>query len=138
MGKQINGRLLTGGATQGKSIVTNQAISFWGGLNPTTGEIVDRRHELSGENVSGRIFVFPREKGSSTGSAVLLESIRNKVAPAAIITKETPPVLALGAIIAEELYQTTIPILVVSEEDFDTIPDGADLSIEADASLYID
>ncbi|UCG58603.1 MAG: DUF126 domain-containing protein, partial [Phycisphaerales bacterium] len=73
---------IVAGSAKGQALVSNEPLSFWGGLCPHTGEIIDRRHELSGASAVGRVFVFPTGRGSSTSSATLLESIKNGVAPA--------------------------------------------------------
>jgi predicted aconitase with swiveling domain len=137
MDKTIIGKPIVAGSARGVALVSSQPLSFWGGLNPSTGEIIDRRHERSGEIVTGRIFVFPRGKGSSTASAVLMESIKAATAPAAIINLSVDPILALGAIVADELYHETLPIVVLSHEDFDTIQDGDLLTIESDGTVRI-
>ena len=115
--------------------MSKQPISFWGGVNPRTGEITDRRHERSGDIVTGKVFVFPHGKGSSTASAILMEAIRAGTAPAAIINLKVAPILALGAIVADELYHKTVPIVVLSREDFDAIQEGDYLVIAPDGTI---
>lgn len=132
------GKPVVAGSARGVALVSSQPLSFWGGLNPRTGEIIDRRHERSGEIVTGRVFVFPRGKGSSTASAVLMESIKAGTAPAAIINLSVDPILALGAIVADELYHETLPIVVLSREDFDAIREGDSLIIEHDGTVRIE
>ena len=134
---QLAGRPVVPGAAAGTALVTAEPLSFWGGLNTATGEIVDRRHELSGRIVTGRVFVLPRGKGSSTASACLLESIRAGTAPAAIITARTEPVLALGSIVADELYGRSVPIVVLAEEAFRSIQDGDRLTVEPDGTVTV-
>jgi len=131
----VMGDLVVAGSAEGVAIVSEQPISFWGGFNPQTGEIIDRRHERSGAIVAGKVFVFPQGKGSSTGSAALMESIRAGTAPAAIINLKVDPILALGAILADELYHKTVPIVVLSREDFDAIQEGDYLIVEPDGTI---
>ncbi len=137
MGRKLIGKPVVAGSAAGAALVSNEPLSFWGGLDPNTGEIIDRRHELSGSNAAGKIFVFPQGRGSSTSSGTLLESIRAGVAPAAIINLRTDPILALGAIIADELYQQTMPIVVLSEDDFYSIREGDHLIIEPDGTVKV-
>ncbi len=87
--------------------------------------------------MTGRVFLFPQGKGSSTASAVLLESIRTGVAPAAIINLKVDPILALGCIVADELYHRTIPIVVLAEEDFFAIKQDEYIAVKADGTLRI-
>ncbi len=133
--RTMQGRPVVAGSAAGQAVVSAQPISLWGGLDAKTGEVIDRRHDCSGRVVTGRVFVFPWGKGSSTGSAILLESIRRGTAPAAIVNCATDPIAALGSIIAEELYNKPLPIVVLSEEDFRSIGDGDRLSISPDGEV---
>ena len=138
MGRVVIGRPVIPGSAEGVALVSKEPLSFWGGLSSDSGKITDRRHELSGATVTGRVFVFPRGKGSSTGSAVLLQSIKSGTAPAAIINLKTDPILALGAIIADELYRKSVPTVVLGEKDFFSIKEGDRLAIEPDGTVRID
>jgi len=137
MERILTGKPVVEGSAAGKAIVSREALSFWGGICPRTGRVIDRRHELSGVTVTGRIFVFPRGKGSSTSSATLTESIRAGVAPAGIINLSVDPILALGSIVADELYHQSIPVVVLSEGDFCSINDGDYLTIEAGGRVLV-
>jgi predicted aconitase with swiveling domain len=137
MSKVIKGKPIVPGKAKGQAVVSHQPISFWGGVDPMTGEVIDRRHECSGTVITGKVFVFPTGKGSSTGSAVLMESIRNGSAPAAIINCKTDPILALGAIVAEELYHKTLPMVVVSQEDIESIQNGDNLIVQPDGTILV-
>ncbi len=137
MEKVLIGKSVVPGSAQGIALVSKEPISFWGGLSPRTGEIIDRRHERSGSVVTGRVFVFPQGRGSSTSSATLLESIKTGVAPAAIINLKPDPILALGSIVADELYQQAVPIVVLPEKDFFSIKENDYLAIEPDGTVKI-
>lgn len=90
----------------------DESLSFWGGVDPATGEVIDVRHPQRGSNVTGRILVMPSGRGSSSSSSVLAECIRAGTSPAAIVLGGSDPILALGAIVARELYGRTIPVVV--------------------------
>lgn len=137
MDRIVIGKPVIPGLAKGVALVSKEPLSFWGGLNAYTGEIIDRRHERSGAIVTGKIFVFPQGRGSSTASAILVESVKAGTAPAAIINLRVDPILALGAIVADELYHKTIPIIVVSKEDFETIQEGDYLEIAPDGTVTI-
>lgn len=137
MERILRARVLVAGSAEGPAVVSRQPLSLWGGLCPRTGEIIDRRHELSGEIVTGRVFVFPQGKGSSTSSATLLESIKAGVAPAGIINLKVDPILALGSIVSDELYHRAVPIVVLSEEDFFSIKQGDHVAIEPDGTVKV-
>lgn len=137
MEKVLIGKPVVAGSAEGRALVSKEPLSFWGGLCPRTGEIIDRRHELSGAVVTGRVFVFPQGKGSSTASAVLLETIRTGVAPAAIINLKVDPILALGSIVADELYRQAIPIIVLAEKDLRAIKEDDYITIRPDGTVAI-
>ncbi|UCH03997.1 MAG: DUF126 domain-containing protein [Candidatus Thorarchaeota archaeon] len=130
---RIRCNTLLPGVARGTALVTSQPICFWGGLDPKTGTITEREHELKGQNVAGTVFVFPTGKGSSTTSAILLESVRRGTAPAAIVNLKTEPILVIGAIIAEKLYDCIIPIVDRPEQDPTKVIRSGDW-IEVDAS----
>jgi len=137
MGIIVSGKSVVPGMAEAVALVSKEPLSLWGGLNAHTGEIIDRRHERSGENVAGKVFVFPQGRGSSTASAVLLESVKAGKAPAAIINSRVDPILALGSILADELYGKPVPIVVVSQADFQGIQDGDRVIIELDGTVRV-
>jgi len=137
MSRTLHGKAVVPGEATGRALVSRMPITLWGGLNPATGEIPDPRHDRCGEVVTGRVFVFPHEKGSSTASAILLEAIRRETAPAAIVTAATCPILALGSIVADELYNRRVPMVVLSEPDLATIGDGDQLTVFPDGTITI-
>jgi len=137
MEKRLKGRSLVAGAASGRALVATTPLSLWGGLDPATGNIPDRRHELCGQCMTGRVFVFPTGKGSSTASAILAESIRNGTAPAAIIMARTDPIVALGAIVADEMYGKTVPVVVLPAGDYNAIADGDLVTVEPDGSVAV-
>jgi len=113
-------RTLVAGTAEGRALVLDEPLSFWGGIDPANGDIIDARHPQHGANVAGRILVMPSGRGSSSSSSVLAEAIRAGTAPAAIIMGEGDPILALGAIVARELFGTTIPVIVTAGSDLRT------------------
>ena len=137
MEKILTGKPVVAGSAEGAALVSKESISFWGGVCPRTGEIIARRHELSGAIVTGRVFVFPQGRGSSTSSATLMESIAAGVAPAAIINLKVDPILALGSIVSDELYHKAVPIVVLKEKDFFSIKENDHLTIEPDGTVKI-
>lgn len=137
MERVLIGRPVVAGSAEGLALVSREPLSLWGGLSPHTGEIIDRRHELSGAVAAGRIFVFPQGKGSSTSSATLLESIKASVAPAAIINLRVDSILALGSIVADELYHRALPIVVLSEKDFFSIKQDDYVIVGSDGKVKV-
>lgn len=103
---------LVAGAAAGTAVVLPEALSFWGGLDPETGDIIDHSHPALGRNVAGKILVMPCGRGSSSSSSVFLEAIRQGTAPVGIILERPDPILAVGAIVARSLYGVTCPVVV--------------------------
>lgn len=129
-------RTLVAGEARGPALLLDEPLSFWGGVDPATGDIVDVRHPQCDANVAGRVLVMPSGRGSSSSSSVLAECIRAGTAPVAIVLGEPDPILALGAIVARELYGRTIPVVVVEGGPFRT---GELVTIRAEAdSVRID
>ena len=98
---KLRGRAIYDGRADGIALVSSSPISFYGGVNPDTGEIVERGHELRGQSVKGRVLVFPYGKGSTVGSYVLYRLRKNGVAPCAILNAKCETIVAVGAIISE-------------------------------------
>lgn len=99
--EQLTGRVIYKGKGEGEALVTTQPISFYGGVDPHTGEVIEKGHELQGKSVKGKILVFPQGKGSTVGSYTLYRLKKNGVAPAGIINRECETIIAVGAIISE-------------------------------------
>lgn len=125
------------GVASGPLLVGNVPLSFWGGYSQFTGEIIDRRHPLSGMVAAGCILAIPASRGSSTTTAVLLEAVRRGTAPAALITSETDTFLVLASVVADELYQKPIPVLSIQAEEFEILEHGQHAELTMDGSLRI-
>jgi len=95
--------LVPGAAGAGPALVLTAPISFWGGVDPGSGQIIDARHPQRGENVAGKVLFLPGTIGSSSASAVLLELVHGGRAPAAIVMHEPDAILLLGLIVAREM-----------------------------------
>jgi predicted aconitase with swiveling domain len=98
---ELKGRVISKGVAEGEVLITTQPISFYGGVDPNTSEVIEKGHELQGKKVKGKILVFPNGKGSTVGSYTLYRMKKNGVAPAGIVNKECETVVAVGAIISE-------------------------------------
>ena len=98
---KLNGRKIYKGIAEGEAIVTKDGISFYGGVDPDTGKVVEVGHELEGQSITGRILVFPTGKGSTVGSYTLYRMKKNNTAPAAIVNRQIDTIVAVGCIISE-------------------------------------
>ena len=97
----VRGRKISGGKAEGIALVSHEPISFFGGVNPDTGVVTEKGHELEGKTVKDRVLVFPNGKGSTVGSYALYRMKKNGVAPKAMINVECEPIVAVGAIISD-------------------------------------
>jgi predicted aconitase with swiveling domain len=131
-------RVLVGGSGEGPALVLTQPLSLWGGLDPDTGEIIDRRHPASGENVRGCVLVLPAGRGSSSASSILLEAVRQGTAPTAVITVEPDAILALGAAVAREMYQKAPPVIVLDTADYGQLQNGQWITVDKDGIVKCD
>lgn len=96
----IKGRSISKGKAAGQLMITDEPISFLGGVDKKTGVIIDKSHPLFGKSIAGKVLVFPYGKGSTVGSYVMYALKKNSAAPAAIINKECETIIAVGAIIS--------------------------------------
>ena len=120
----MQGRKIFKGKVIGEALVTGDDISFYGGCDPQTGEIVEKGHHLEGKSVSGKVLVFPSGKGSTVGSYVLYALKKAEKGPLAIVNKIMDPVVAVGCIISE--------IPAVDQIDIGKIQNGQKIEVDAD------
>lgn len=125
------------GAAEGEALVSSEPLSFWGGYDYRTGEIIDRRHPLAGQIAAGKILVVPFTRGSSTTTAVLLEAVRASTAPAAILTTQVDSFFALASIVAQELYGKKIPLVVLPAAVCAAIRSGTRVRVGADGRVQV-
>jgi predicted aconitase with swiveling domain len=126
---KLTGRTIYKGIAQGEALVTSQGISFFGGVDPETGVVVERGHELEGQSIAGKVLVFPRGKGSTVGSYTLYRLKHNNMAPAAILNAECETITAVGCIISE--------IPCVDQVDIGNFKTGMTLSVDGDRGEVI-
>ena len=123
----MNGRKICAGKAEGEAIVTKDGISFYGGVDPKTGIVVEKGHELEGKSIAGKILVFPEGKGSTVGSYVLYNLKKNGVAPKAIINKKCETIVAVGCIISE--------IPCVDSIEIEKIKTGDKIKVDAEKGI---
>jgi predicted aconitase with swiveling domain len=133
----IAGRPIVAGRAEGDALVTHQSLSFWGGYDFHTGEIIDRHHPLAGVRAAGCILAVPFSKGSSTTTAVLLEAVRAGTAPAAILTTGVDSFFALASIVADVMYGKSFPVVALEPADFAALETGMRLSVEPSGAVRL-
>lgn len=133
----LQSKVIIPGEAGGMALVANEPLSFWGGYDWKTGEIIDRRHMLSGAIAKDKILAIPFTRGSSTTTAVLLEAIRAKTAPTALITTDTDFFFALASVVAEELYTAPLPLVSLSGTSFAQLKTDDTVQIKADGTIIV-
>ena len=113
----ISSRMLIEGEARAPLLKLESDISFWGGVDPVTGVVIDNRHPQSGECVDGKVLAMSRSIGSSSGSAILLELMRLGHGPAGIILVNPDFIVTLGAVVAREMGFGQIPVVQVGTKD---------------------
>jgi len=121
----IDGRLLHPGLATGPVLVLDEPLSMWGGLDPTTGRILDQQHRQAGVIIAGKIVAMPGSRGSSGTPGVLGEALRNGVGPLGLILTKPDVNLIAGALVAEALYGRTCPITLVTSDVLGGLYTGA-------------
>jgi predicted aconitase with swiveling domain len=124
---KLRGRNICKGKANGKALVTIQNISFYGGIDPETGIITEKDHELEGKCVTGRVLIFPMGKGSTVGSYTLYRLKKSGKAPAAIINEKCETIVAVGCIISD--------IPCIDQIEISRIPSEAFLEVNADTGI---
>ena len=113
---KLQGRKIYQGQVEGEVLVTKMGISFFGGVDPNTGIVVEKGHELEGQSIAGKVLAFPTGKGSTVGSYTIYRLKRNGVAPLAMINTACETITAVGCIIAEIPCVDKIPLEQLKSE----------------------
>jgi predicted aconitase with swiveling domain len=124
---KLTGRRIYQGKTEGEALVTKDSISFYGGVDPETGIVVEKGHELEGVDTTGKILVFPTGKGSTVGSYVIYQMAKTGKGPKALILQECEAIVAVGCIIGG--------IPCVDQIDTSQITTGSKVVIDAGAGV---
>lgn len=101
IGTELHGRVIYEGRAEGEALVSSSPMSFFGGVDPNSGVVVEHGHELEGQSVKGRVLVFPNGKGSTVGSYIMYRLKKSGSAPCAILNEKCETIVAVGAIISE-------------------------------------
>lgn len=132
---ELTVRPVIAGAAMGPACVLDEPVSFWGGIDPETGVIVDVHHPRRGTSVAGTVLVMPIGRGSSSTSSVIAEMVRLGTAPAAFVLGGADEIVALGCIVGDELYGRPTPLVVAGAEVVEAIAragEGTRVAMEGD------
>ena len=134
----IIGRSLVQGTAQAPLLRLDAPVSFWGGVDPITGAIIDRAHPQHGKRLAGSIVAMPGSRGSSGTPGVLGEALRRGMGPVAMIITKADVNLVAGALVAAALYHVRCPVVLVDNEALASLDDGASTTVAGDGSVTQD
>jgi len=129
----VYGQSLVQGTARGEVALLSSPLSLWGGFDLETGRISDVNHPQSGVQIAGKILAMPGGRGSSSSSSILLESARLSVNPGAIILTEKDPIIVIGALVAADLYEVHIPVILIDPAGLDQLSSESNVEVEARA-----
>ena len=136
---QLTAEFLVPGSATGELALLSAPLSFYGGFDVPSGNIVDATHPERGIKLAGKVMAMREARGSSSSASALVEAARSGTAPAAIILGRLDPILVIGAVVALDLYRVTIPILLLPEESWHYLKAGATVRLASETlSLSID
>ncbi len=126
----FKGRVISRGVAEGEALISKDPISFYGGVDPDTGEVIEKGHVLNGVSIAGKVLFFPGGKGSTVGSYIIYRLRKNGVAPKAMVCIEAEPIVAIGAIISD------IPLIDrVAWDVFNVVKDGDHVVVDANQGV---
>lgn len=126
----FTGTAYVNGRASGDVLSTGLELSFWGGVDPWKGEVIDRHHPLNGQSLEGKVLVIPGGRGSCSGSGVMLELLLNGKGPAAMIFAREDDILTLGVVVGEELFGHSIPVVTLKADDFREVLVAKQISVD--------
>ena len=125
----FKGRKIYQGEAQGEALATSMGISFFGGVDPETGVVVEKGHQLQGQSISGKVLVFPFSIGSLAGGVSLLEAIVQGVGPKAIVNNNTDGVLLAAPVFARVFYDIEVPVVDSLDQDPSSVIKNGDFLV---------
>jgi predicted aconitase with swiveling domain len=131
----VSGRVLVAARGEGPLLRLERPISLWGGVDPVAGTISDPRHPQFGVSVTGKVLAIPSAVGSSSSSAIMLELLRERTAPAAVLMGSADAILALGVVVGRELGYAPVPVVELSLALLDDWEDGRSVRVDEDGSV---
>lgn len=132
MQEPAHARFILAGCAAGPILFTDEPLSFWGGVDPATGLVIDVHHPLHGQSLTGKVLVMPSSRGSCTGSGVLLDLVLSGRGPSALVFRDAEDVLTLGALVAAEMFGNALPVLRLAPASFAALGQETEARIAGD------
>ncbi|MBI1173503.1 DUF521 domain-containing protein [bacterium] len=123
------------GRARGEVLATGEGLSFWGGVDPLTGLVIDAHHPLHGQSIAGKVLLMPTTRGSCSGSGVTLDLALNGLAPAAFVFREVEDIVTLGAMIAGRMFDRPVPVVRLGAEEFAAVSQARQVEVTDDAFI---
>ncbi len=136
--QRFSTRVLNPGRAAGEALVLDEPLSFWGGFDPATGTVIDPHHPQAGIGLAGKVLVLPESRGSAGTPAGVAEALRRATGPVAVILAGTDVNIAVGAMVADRLYETGTPVVVLTSEDYAQLRSGMRIAVDPDGIVTID
>ena len=133
----VQAHVVVAGVAAGPVIALDEALSFWGGFDSATGEIIDEHHPQVGVSLAGAVVIVRSGRGSSSASSVIAEAARLGTGPAALVMREADEIIAPGAIVADELYGHSLPVLLAEESAWQTVRASTHATISPDGLINV-
>ena len=134
-GFELKAEVLIPGRARGAALVLDDTLSFWGGFDPSGGEIIDVHHPQYRERVGGKILFVPQSRGSAGTPGGIAETLRNGSGPLAFVLGERDVNIGVGALVANRLYGLEVPVLVISPREIARFESGMTLEVERDGTI---
>lgn len=134
---KVQGEVINSGTGAGTVIATDTPLSFWGGFDAQSGMVIDQHHPLKNQRITGKVFVLPEGRGSCTGSVELLEALYAGSGPSAVILKTADEIISLGAVVADEIFNISIPVITLSEPDFELACQAKFIKVYQDGTVEL-
>ena len=133
----VQGRVLVSGLASGSAMILDETLSFWGGFNPVNGEIIDVHHPQYKQRVSQSILCISQSRGSAGTPAAIAETLRNGSGPAAFILAKADVNIAVGVMVANQLYGLNIPVIEISLSQMAQLDSGRNVQVDVDGSITV-
>ena len=135
--QRLNARVLIAGRAEGIALCLDEPLSFWGGYDPLSGEIIDVHHPQYRQRVGGSILFMPESRGSAGTPGGIAETLRNGSGPAALVLGKPDINVSIGALVANRLYRLSVPVLELPAAALGRIGSGDRVSIDADGCITV-
>ena len=122
-------KIIVQGMAQGIVLKTTSSINFLGAVDKKTGIIRDKKYDIFGKSIKDSVLVFPHGIGSSVGAYTIYSLKSNHSSPVAMICTKADLTVASGCALAN------IPMIVVSNEEFDSIQDGNKITVDTKSEI---